>query len=135
MASSGRFTLAVLHDLALLYLALAHETDNALGPGEEKAISELLRQWQPDKDPKLIDHVIRDAVFSYINREHTDRVPAAVATLGGALPPETLVEVLHDLKKVAQADGHFAHEEGAFIRRIAAAWRLDFEQEAPLAGS
>ncbi len=129
MSTQGQITLSLLHDLALLYLSLAHGTDDDLAPSESRAMAINLRRWQPDKDPALIDHVIREATLSYLNRANTTRIEDAVQTLKEALPEETRSEILNDMVELARADGKVLAAEGGFIRKVAEAWGIDLEQQ------
>ena len=111
-----------LRDLALLYLSLAHGADEDLDPEEVRAISVKLRDWQPDRSPAYIDHVIREATLSYLNQRDRDRLRDLVAGLGEALPEAFREQVLRDLVTIAEADGVVAEAERVFIREIADAW-------------
>lgn len=129
MSTQGQITLSLLHDLALLYLSLAHGTDDDLAPSESRAMAINLRRWQPDKDPALIDHVIREATLSYLNRANTTRVEDAVRTLREALPEVTRSAILSDMLEIAKADGKIIPAEGGFIREIADSWGIPIEQQ------
>jgi uncharacterized tellurite resistance protein B-like protein len=124
----GQITLATLHDLALLYLGLAHGTDGDLDPMETLEIAAKLRQWQPDKDPKLIDHIIREATLSYLNGASVDRLQEAVETLRQTLPEQVRKEILKDLSDIARADGSVIVEESQFIRQLAESWGLSVDR-------
>lgn len=124
--SEGQLTLTLLHDLALLYLGLAHGADEDLDPAETRQISASLRRWQPDKDPKLIDHVIREATLSYLNGPKPERIREAIHVLKEALPHQLRMTILHDLSDIARADGQILRAEQDFIQEIAAEWDLNF---------
>ena len=126
--SQGQVTLALLHDMALLYLGLAHGADGNLHPEETHEIAAKLRRWQPDKDPALIDHVMREASLSYLNGANASRVEEAVGTLREALPETLRQAVLRDLADIARADGSVATGESDFIQSLAQAWRLNYVQ-------
>lgn len=125
MNSEGQITLTLLHDLALLYLGLAHGADEDLDPSETLAIAAKLRVWQPDKDPALIDHVIREATLTYLNGANLQRLQEAVHVLKKALPENLRRRILADLADIARADGEVVQTERLFINQIAAAWELD----------
>ncbi len=127
MHSQGQLTLTLLHDLALLYLGLAHGVDEDLDPSETRQISASLRRWQPDKDPALIEHVIREATLSYLNGTSTERIHEAVRVLKGALSSDVRATILRDFADIARADGEILSEERDFIRKVAAEWELDFD--------
>lgn len=124
--SEGQVTLAVLHEMALLYLGLAHGADGTLHPDETHEIAAKLRQWQPDKDPALIDHVIREASLTYLNGASADRVEQAAETLRSSLPEAVRQDILRDLADIARADGSVVSGESAFIRSLADAWNMEY---------
>ena len=128
--SEGQVTLALLHDMALLDLGLAHGADGSLHPEETHEIAAKLRRWQPDKDPALIDHVIREASLSYLNGANKARVEEAVSTLKDALPENLRQAVLRDLADIARADGSVVRGESNFIQSLAEAWRLNYATES-----
>lgn len=124
MDSRGQITLTLLHDLALLYLGLAHGADEDLDPQETMEIAAKLRRWQPDKDPALIDHVIREATLTYLNGANDQRLHEAVHVLGGQLNKNLLKAILDDLVDIARADGTIVAGEESFITDLADAWDL-----------
>ncbi len=124
MYSEGQITLTLLHDMALLYLGLAHGADEDLDPSETLAIAAKLRVWQPDKDPALIDHVIREATLTYLNGANRERLREAVGVLSDALPERVLRQILTDLTDIARADGEIVDQERRFIDQIAEAWNI-----------
>lgn len=131
MPTAGQITIATLHDLALLYLGLAHGADGSLDPEEKDTIAAKLRQWQPDKDPALIDHVIREATLSYLNGAQRERLDSAIHSLKEKLSENIRTTILHDLADIASADGRVVSGESSFIRHIADVWDLD--QDGPSA--
>ncbi len=125
--SEGQLTLTLLHDLALLYLGLAHGADEDLDPAETRQISASLRRWQPNKDPALIDHVIREATLTYMNGANPQRLDKAVDVLKNALPRDLRATILSDLSDIARADGEILTEEKDFIYRLANEWGLEHQ--------
>ena len=128
MRIEGKSGLALLHDLAILYLGLAQGVDDDLDPSETKEVAARLRRWQPDKDPALIDHVIRDVSLSYQEEATTEEVREAVASLGEALSETRRREILADLSEIARADGLVLQEEKNFVEHIADTWGVNREQ-------
>lgn len=131
MYSEGQLTLTLLHDLALLYLGLAHGADEDLDPAETRQIAASLRRWQPDKDPALIDHVIREATLTYLNGANPQRLREAIHVLKEALSHDLREIILHDLSEIARADGEILSAERDFIQKIADEWELDFRPDEP----
>ena len=129
MRIEGKSGLALLHDLAILYLGLAQGTDDELDPSETKEVAACLRRWQPDKDPALIDHVIRDVSLSYQEEATTQEVREAVRSLGEALSEGRRREIMNDLSEIARADGLVLQEEKDFVDHIAETWGVSEELE------
>lgn len=135
MHSRGQITLTLLHDLALLYLGLAHGADEDLDPSETRQISASLRRWQPDKDPALIDHVIREATLTYLNGANPERMHEAAHVLKESLSADLRATILNDFSTIARADGKLLSEEEDFIQKIADEWELDFDVGSAPSGS
>lgn len=127
MRIEGHGGLSLLQDLALVYLGLARGTDHHLDPSESREIAARLRRWQPDKDPALIDHVIRDVSLSYDETTDDDEVAAAVEALGSKLSEALRQSILEDLAGIARADGRVVQAEEDFIHRVADAWHVRYE--------
>ncbi len=119
---AGRLDVRLLHDLAFLYLELAHGADHDLDYREQRTIAAKLRQWQPYKNPKLIDHVIREATLSYLEKPSDAQMDALIDKLAKALPEALREHIISDLKEIAQADGEVLAAEERFIGRIARVW-------------
>lgn len=117
--------LGTVHDLAVLYLALTHGTDQRLEQEEQRALARVLRHWLPDRDPALIDHMIREATLSYMNGLDAPGLEALVDTLARALTMEMRRSVLDDLMALAAADHEVRPEEQAFVAQLAKAWHMD----------
>ena len=126
MSSKGQVTLNLLHELVLLYLGLA-QADNYLNPNETQEIALKVRQWQPDKDPALIEHVIREAVLTYENEHGDDRIKHATAELGKSLSASLREDILADLADIARADGQVEIDETHFIHQIAEGWSMEIK--------
>ena len=125
----GTSGLALLQDLALLYLGLAQGVDDDLDSDEKKEVAARLRRWQPDKDPALIDHVMRDVSMSYEDEATTEQVREAVDSLGETLSESLRREILDDLGDIARADGFVLQEERDFIQHIADTWGVNREHD------
>jgi uncharacterized tellurite resistance protein B-like protein len=112
----------LLHDLALLYLALAHGADGELDTAEQASMRDQLRAWAPGADPALCDHALREAGLSYGNGVGTQRFDDLLSRLHDALDADGRARVLADLMELAQADDVVEPGETALIDRVAAAW-------------
>lgn len=114
--------LGQLHDLALLYLGLAYGTDADLAHAEEQEIVARLYRWQPDRDPALLHHVLRDAKLTYLNDPSKDRIERAITDLGTSLDAGVRRSILDDLAHIARADGTVVEGEKDFIVRLRELW-------------
>lgn len=112
----------LLHDLALLYLALALGADGHLDSEEQAAMRSQLRAWAPGTDPALCDHALREATLSYGNGMAADRLEALLDRLRSQLDTAGRDRVLADLSKLAAADAKVEATESAFIERVEQAW-------------
>lgn len=112
----------LLHDLALLYLALALGTDGELSREELAAIMDQLQSWAPGADPALCEHALREAVLSYGNGVDAERIDALVDGLRSGLGAEGRARVLADLRTLALSDAVVRTQETAFIDRVERAW-------------
>ena len=116
--------LGQLHDLALLYLGLAYGADAHLDHAEEQAIVARLYRWQPNRDPALLTHVLRDALLTYLNDPSEARVEQAIQALGRSLTPSVRRSVIDDLHEIARADGRVVASEKDFIAHLRQTWDL-----------
>ena len=112
----------LLHDLALLYLALALGTDGQLTHEEQTAMRDQLRAWAPGTDPALCDHALREAVLSYGDGISVERLDALVEGLRSELDAKGRDRVLADLRAVAASDAVVQTSEVVFIDRVERAW-------------
>lgn len=120
---------SVLHDLALIYLALAHSTDDQLSNEEIDAIATRLREWQNVKSETVLS-AIKQALEEYLREDADVRVRQAVSSVKASIPEEIRRVLLDDLTEIAMADGKFLHEEGSFIGELAQAWDLHLDPES-----
>ncbi len=121
---SNTIPLGQLHDLALLYLGLAYGADADLAGAEEREIVARLYRWQPDRDPALLEHVLRDAKLTYLNDPSKTRIEKAIESLGTSLSPDVQRSIVDDLGRIARADGTVVAGEETFIQRLRTAWGM-----------
>jgi hypothetical protein len=113
------------HELAYLYLALAHGADQDLAKSEKKTIVQKVEAWDP-----LIGHqgaldLLNQVAKTYMaDRKSGDasRTRAAIRRLKGAMSKDELSRALTDLVELAQADGVILDAEWDFIDDAKKAW-------------
>jgi uncharacterized tellurite resistance protein B-like protein len=116
---------SALHDLAFLYLVLAHSTDSEFTEDERRLLLRKLREWQPGLSERQVSDVLEHAATRYARRADADAVRSAVDALKTALPAEQRMAALHDLTQIANADGVFLDSEEDLINELMVAWDVD----------
>jgi uncharacterized tellurite resistance protein B-like protein len=113
------------HDLSLVYLQLAHGTDDELSRTEMNAMVGVLRSWLPDLDQTAILETLRQAMDRYAEGDRDELIEAAVSRLGRTLSHDQLEKALSDLVSIANADGVFLDDEEDLIIRLQTEWGVD----------
>lgn len=115
----------VLHDLAYIYLVLAHGTDNDLTGTEVQVMLNKLREWQPDDTPADMRAVLAAAMEVYSHGEDQERLDQAISSVRDGLPREKRMAAMNDLVKIANADGVFLDTEEDLINHLLTEWDVD----------
>lgn len=115
---------SVLHDLAFLYLVLAHSTDDELTVTEVQVILAKLQEWQPDLAREDVQHVLDEAVERYASGPDQQALSESVRALRHTLPEEQRMAALNDLVQIANADGIFLDDEEDMINDLMEAWEV-----------
>lgn len=118
-----------LHDLALVYLTLAYETDENLSRGEADVITQKIGEWMPDADDAEVNAVVRDVLSAYVQGLDQEAYARAVASVGRAIPDHQHGALLGDLIAIAHADGKLLETEVQMIRDLAEAWGLNLSED------
>ncbi|HMB94041.1 MAG TPA: TerB family tellurite resistance protein [Rhodothermales bacterium] len=120
----------VLRDLALLYIALAHGTDQKLDPVEMDLVAQRLQDLQAGVGQGTVLHAIKEALDAYTQEDVQARIDSAILHLRQTVPPGLKARIIKDLTDIGKADDAFLYAEAAFIGELAEAWQLDAEGEA-----
>jgi uncharacterized tellurite resistance protein B-like protein len=115
----------VLHDLAYIYLVLAHGTDNELSQQEMQVMLRRLREWQPQYSEARVRSVLHSAMESYADGPVDAAFQHAIERVKVVLPHEQRMAALHDLIQIANADGLFLDNEEDLINSLLSAWEVD----------
>ena len=118
-----------LHDLALVYLFLAHGTDEDLSPIERETISERLHAWQPQSASSRISRIVDEVMLTYMGIYGREMLDLSIASLKESLQSDRRIAVLNDMATLATSDGMLAPGEVAFIQQLARFWEV--EQDIP----
>ncbi len=127
MEAHGK-TRSILRDLALIYIALAHSTDQDLSTPEVETISARLRAWQTQVTEETVLSAIKDALEDYTQESAHPEVERAVRRVRDELDHEKREMIVDDLTEIAMADDKFLFEEGSFIGDLARAWDVHIDE-------
>ena len=125
--SSGPSEWSVLHDVALLYLALAHGTDLDIDPAEQVTMVEKLKIRYPDIGLSRIRQILHEVMLIYLGEHSRQMVEAAKASIKASMSKEECIGVLNDLAELATADGTIVPGEVSFIQQLASYWEVEDE--------
>jgi uncharacterized tellurite resistance protein B-like protein len=112
----------LMHELAFVYIILAHSTDNDLSRPEIDTIVARLQEWHPDLDDEGARDVMRDVLRVYAEQHDAETVSGAVAAVKAALPRIQRLAAVDDLYAIARADGVVVEAERTMIAQLADAW-------------
>ena len=115
----------LIHELAFLFIIVAHSPENALNEDEIETILGRLHEWQPDLGEGEVREVMRSALHVYSEEPVQTLIQNSVQALKQALPDVQRLAVLDDLHCVAKADGPLTDEERELITSLARAWDVN----------
>ena len=113
-----------IHDLVLIYITLAHRTDQSLSRDEVEAIAKKIGEWLPNASDEIIEHILHEAMRVYQERG-ARTFDDALTAVKVSVPAYQRVAILDDLRYIADADGVLLVEERVMIEKIAQAWDCD----------
>lgn len=112
------------HQMAFIYVVVAHSTDNDLSTNEIEAILNRLCDWNKELDDEAARDVLRDAITFYAEEPGEHELGESITAIKKSLPPMRRLILLDDLYYIAHADGTFTENEREMITSLAAAWDL-----------
>lgn len=117
--------LSSLHHLALIYLVLAHGTDNELSERERIVMIRKLREWEPKREVLEIQSILNGALEQYARGVSEEQFSESVHAVREGMPASKRMAALNDLVKIANADGVFLDREEDLINQLLAAWEVE----------
>ncbi len=124
----------ILEDLALIYISLAHSTDEELADSESDMIAERLQSWQAGAPDEALEEAVESALQAYIKDDAVERVGRAVRPVRDNMDPALPRHILDDMMDIALADGKFLYKESSFIGELGQAWDVHPKRQAAEAG-
>ena len=113
----------ILHDLAFMYLVMAHATDRELTTEEVDTILQKLEDWQPNMTRGRILRIIDAAVERYAQVPAPSALDEAIASVKEHLSRPQLLDVLEDLRQIADADGKVLESEEELLAHLRRSWK------------
>ncbi len=113
---------SLLHDIGLLFIALAHGGDRELTADETAAMTQRLQAWHPEQGRDAIYEVLRSALAVYGGGKGA--LKQSIDAIGQIVPIVQRLLVLEDLLYIADADGATTVHERQMIRNLSTSWGL-----------
>lgn len=115
---------SLLHDLSLVYVIVAHSSDEELTEPEIQAIVERIGAWQPALDVDEARRVLGDVLQFYASEPDEEALGRSISAIKQALPDIQRLVVLDDLHHIALADGVLGDGAQQVIGMLAEAWDM-----------
>ena len=116
-----------MHDLALIYQALAHGSDDRLTGQEINSMAIKLKAWDEEFDLDRIKRIMNEVMLVYVGGTSQQMLEAAIASISQSLSKTKRIKILNDLADIATADGIIVMGEVNYIQHLARAWDIDKE--------
>lgn len=114
----------LLHDIGLVYLILAHSTDNELSDPEIAAIVEKTHEWLPAWPEEDVRTVLRRALAFYSSDPGSEALQRSVLSIGHRLPLVQRLALVNDLFSIAEVDGPLLDAEREMVGVFMGAWNV-----------
>lgn len=112
----------LIHQMTLIYVVVAHSTDDELSAREIATIIDRVCQWDASLDEDGARDVIRETLAFYAQEPDEDVLGQTIMTIKNSLEPMRRLILLDDLYQIAHADGAFKENERSMITSLAEAW-------------
>jgi uncharacterized tellurite resistance protein B-like protein len=116
---------SVLHDIALMYIIMAHSTDGDLSEIEISTMVDRLSEWEPELDEEKIRSILRTTLEYYGQSPGKADIQDSVKAIKDALPRAQRLVVLDDLVTIARSDGTVKVGEREIVESLSSAWNID----------
>ncbi len=113
-----------LHDLAFLFLVLAHGTDSDLSGPETQMMLSKLQQWGDGRSADEVQDILAAARERYALGPDEKALQASIKAVKEAYPEAQRRAALQDLIQIANADGFFLDNEEDLINTMMQDWEL-----------
>ena len=115
---------SLLHDIGLMYLIMAHCSDNKISETEIAAMIKCLEDWEPELEEEGLRLVLREALSFYAGGITPEELQQSVTSIRKELSITHCLVVLEDLTYIAQADGDVNAREQELLENLGHAWQV-----------
>jgi uncharacterized tellurite resistance protein B-like protein len=115
---------SMLHDIGLMYVIVAHSTDNEISDAEITAMIARLSDWQPELEESEIRKVLREALGFYSRDPGQKALRHSVHIIRERLPVVHRLVLLDDLAFIAQADGEISRNAEEMLGSLSHSWGI-----------
>ena len=122
---------SLLHDIALIYIMMAHGADEELSSEEITAIKQRLAGWAPDVSDEEVTSVARESLQFYASDPTREELQSSVTSVAKHMSRAQRLVVLNDLMVIAESDGEMTGPEHEMIESLSAAWKVDIRVARP----
>lgn len=119
-----------LHDLSMVYLALAHGTDAHLSDEELAVMTQRLNAWAPELHEGEIRVIVMEALAVYLEGDRDAQVGRAMLAIRRDVDLIQRFVALGDLVGIAEADGVVLASERGLIQALQRIWGLGSKAQA-----
>jgi len=113
---------SLMHDVGLMYIVLAHSSDNVISEKEISAMVTRLKDWKPELDEDAIRRVLREALAFYSDGPDQEALQQSVLRIRERMPVVHRLVLLDDLLFIAEADGEVIDNEKEIIDNLSQSW-------------
>jgi uncharacterized tellurite resistance protein B-like protein len=122
---------SLLHDLGLVYVVVAHSTDEKLSEDEIAVILERIQEWHDEVSQEDAREVMREVLAFYSEQPSEEALGASVRAIKETLPAVQRLVALNDLTTIAAVEGDANDHKREMIEALAEAWEVPVQLGAP----
>lgn len=115
---------SLLHDLGLVYVVVAHATDEELSEAEIQAILGWMQEWHEEISEDEAREVLREVLRFYGEQPPGEALEASMRAIKETLPVVQRLVALEDLMSLASVEGNYNQHKREMIEDLADAWEV-----------
>ncbi len=114
----------IVHDIALVFMAVAYGADHRLSDEEVGALSAAISGWAERFDQPNPQEMAVEALAVYMEEGARDEVVHSIRSLKRTLDKAALSDMLEDIVRIAAADGVLLASERSLISVLSDEWEM-----------